>query len=128
MEIEVLVPELGESITEATVSAWLKNAGEAVADGDILVELETDKVMVEVPAVKPGVLAAVLKKEGDRVVVGETLCKIDTDGKGAPSQATAPAAAAPATAAPATAAPATAAPAPAPTPAPPPAPPPPPHP
>ena len=81
METQVQVPQLGESITEATVSAWLKSAGDLVADGDILVELETDKVMVEVPATQAGVIQAILKQEGDRVEVGEALCTIDANAK-----------------------------------------------
>jgi 2-oxoglutarate dehydrogenase E2 component (dihydrolipoamide succinyltransferase) len=84
MEIEIQVPQLGESITEATVSAWLKSAGDAVGEGDILVELETDKVMVEVPAVQAGVLTEVLKAEGEQVTIGEVLGKIDTDASAQP--------------------------------------------
>lgn len=80
MEIEIQVPELGESLTEATVGNWLKSPGEAVAEGEIIVELETDKVLVEVPAQKAGVLSAVLKDSGETVVVGEVLAKIDTEG------------------------------------------------
>ena len=54
--LSIKVPPLGESITEATVSRWLKNEGDAVAAGETLVELETDKITVEVPALKAGVL------------------------------------------------------------------------
>ncbi|HEX7926842.1 MAG TPA: 2-oxo acid dehydrogenase subunit E2, partial [bacterium] len=99
MQVEIRVPPMGESITEATVANWLKKPGEAVAEGDVLVELETDKVMVEVPASQAGVLAEVLKNSGDVVKLGDLLGKIDTDGKGAAKPAAAapaPAAAAPA--------------------------------
>ena len=82
MDIEIRVPPLGESISEATVANWVKAEGDAVASGETLVELETDKVMVEVPAPEGGVLASVLKHEGDTVVVGEVLARIDTDGAG----------------------------------------------
>ena len=83
MDINVQVPQLGESITEATVSAWLKSAGDTVAEGDVLVELETDKVMVEVPATQAGVLREVLAEEGATVAVGDVIARIDTDGQGA---------------------------------------------
>ncbi|MCZ6473644.1 MAG: E3 binding domain-containing protein, partial [SAR324 cluster bacterium] len=79
MEIDIVVPELGESITEATVSAWLKSPGDAVAEGDVLLELETDKVMVEVPGVQAGVLTEILKRENEKVNIGEVLGKLDTD-------------------------------------------------
>ena len=69
----IKVPPLGESIVEATVSRWLKKEGDAVAPGDTLVELETDKITVEVPAVEAGVLVRRLKQEGDVVTVGESL-------------------------------------------------------
>ena len=67
--ISIKVPPLGESIVEATVARWLKKEGDAVAAGDTLVELETDKVTVEVPALKAGVLARQAKHDGDVVVV-----------------------------------------------------------
>ena len=94
MEIEIVVPELGESITEATVSAWLKAPGDALAEGDLVVELETDKVMVEVPAAKAGVLTEVLKADGEKVTIGEVLGRISTDA--ATAKVTAKAAAPPA--------------------------------
>lgn len=72
----IKVPPLGESIVEATVSRWLKNEGDPVAAGDTLVELETDKITVEVPAVSAGVLSKRLKNEGDVVTVGEDLGEI----------------------------------------------------
>jgi 2-oxoglutarate dehydrogenase E2 component (dihydrolipoamide succinyltransferase) len=69
----IKVPPLGESIVEATVSRWLKKEGDAVAVGDSLVELETDKITVEVPALEAGVLTSRAKGEGDVVAVGEVL-------------------------------------------------------
>ncbi|MEX2182440.1 MAG: 2-oxoglutarate dehydrogenase complex dihydrolipoyllysine-residue succinyltransferase [Gemmatimonadaceae bacterium] len=108
--IEIKVPPLGESITEATVSRWLKQEGEAVAVGDTLVELETDKITVEVPALNAGVLVKRLKAEGDVVHLAEPLAQLD-DTAGA--TATVKPVAAPAPAAPTPAAPAPAAPAPA---------------
>ena len=75
--ISIKVPDLGESIVEATISRWLKNPGDAVAAGETLVELETDKITVEVPAQKPGVLASRGRAEGDVVKVGDELGQID---------------------------------------------------
>ncbi len=69
----IKVPPLGESIVEATVSRWLKKEGDAVSAGDTLVELETDKITVEVPAIEAGVLVRRLRQEGDTVTVGESL-------------------------------------------------------
>jgi len=78
--IAIKVPPLGESIVEATVSRWLKNAGDAVAAGETLVELETDKITVEVPALKAGVLTVVSKAEGDVVAVDDVLGQLDEAG------------------------------------------------
>jgi len=75
--IAIKVPPLGESIVEATISRWLKKEGEAVASGETVVELETDKITVEVPALKGGVLASRSKSEGDVVAVDEMLGEID---------------------------------------------------
>jgi 2-oxoglutarate dehydrogenase E2 component (dihydrolipoamide succinyltransferase) len=96
--ISIKVPPLGESIVEATVSRWLKNEGESVASGETLVELETDKITVEVPALKAGVLVKQLKAEGDVVGVDEELGQLDDSAAGAgagapPQQQSAPAAA-----------------------------------
>src|SRR6185437_3783929 len=111
--ISIKVPPLGESIVEATVARWVKREGDTVAQGDTIVELETDKITVEVPALKAGTLVKRLHQEGDVVKVDDELGQID-------ETATAPAAktaAAPATAAPApAAAPASSAPAAAPAP------------
>ena len=75
--ISIKVPPLGESIVEATVSRWLKKQGDAVAAGDTLVELETDKITVEVPALKPGLMGKQAKAEGDVVKVDEVLGELD---------------------------------------------------
>jgi 2-oxoglutarate dehydrogenase E2 component (dihydrolipoamide succinyltransferase) len=100
----IKVPPLGESIVEATVSKWLKNEGDAVAPGDTLVELETDKITVEVPSVTGGVLTKRFANEGDVVKLDQLLAEIDEKGNGA--RAPEPKAAAPAkTAAPTPAAP-----------------------
>lgn len=101
----IKVPPLGESVVEATVSRWTKREGEAVAAGDTLVELETDKITVEVPALAAGTLVKRLKAEGDVVTVGEVLGEIGEAGAAAaaPAAATAatPAAAAASASAPA---------------------------
>ena len=80
--LPIVVPPLGESITEATVSRWLKKAGESVAAGETLVELETDKITVEVPALKAGVVTKHLKNEGDVVGVNDTLGELDENASG----------------------------------------------
>ena len=72
----IKVPPLGESIVEATVSRWLKKEGDTVAVGDSLIELETDKITVEVPALEAGVLSSRAKGEGDVVAVGDVLGEI----------------------------------------------------
>ncbi|GAB1342605.1 2-oxoglutarate dehydrogenase complex dihydrolipoyllysine-residue succinyltransferase [Gemmatimonas sp.] len=80
----IKVPPLGESIVEATVSRWLKKEGDAVAVGESLVELETDKITVEVPALEAGVLTSRAKGEGDVVAVGEVLGELSA-GAAAPA-------------------------------------------
>src|SRR3954465_5363140 len=103
--LPIKVPPLGESIVEATVSRWQKKEGDAVAAGDTLVELETDKITVEVPALKPGVLAKQAKKEGDVVHVDDVLGELDESAVPVASgaaQASAPAAKPPAQNAPST--------------------------
>jgi 2-oxoglutarate dehydrogenase E2 component (dihydrolipoamide succinyltransferase) len=94
---EIRVPTLGESVTEATIGKWFKKPGEAVAVDEPLVELETDKVTIEVPAPAAGVLSDIAAKDGETVAVGALLGQIK-EGAGAP--AAAKAAAAPATKAP----------------------------
>jgi 2-oxoglutarate dehydrogenase E2 component (dihydrolipoamide succinyltransferase) len=73
----IKVPPLGESIVEATVSRWVKQEGDAIAPGDILVELETDKITVEVPAMSNGVLVKHVQPEGATVKVGDVLAEVD---------------------------------------------------
>jgi 2-oxoglutarate dehydrogenase E2 component (dihydrolipoamide succinyltransferase) len=85
--LTIKVPPLGESITEATVSRWLKNEGDAVAAGETLVELETDKITVEVPALQAGVLGRHAKNEGDVVGVNDTLGELDETAAGASAPA-----------------------------------------
>jgi 2-oxoglutarate dehydrogenase E2 component (dihydrolipoamide succinyltransferase) len=119
---EIRVPTLGESVTEATIGKWFKKPGEAVAVDEPLVELETDKVTIEVPAPAAGVLSDIAAKDGDTVAVGAVLGQIkEGAGGAAPAKAAAkPAAAAPQpAAAPAPPKPATAAPPPADAPLPP---------
>ncbi len=107
MLIEVKVPQLSESVAEATLLAWHKQAGEAVARDENLIDIETDKVVLELPAPAAGVLVEIKKAEGGTVVSGEVIAVIDTEAK---ASVTAPAAKAAAPSAPA-AAPAAAAPA-----------------
>src|SRR5579871_4964502 len=90
---EIRVPSLGESVTEATIGKWFKKPGDAVAVDEPLVELETDKVTIEVPAPSAGVLGEIAAKDGDTVAVGALLGQI-TDGAAAARPAAAPAAAA----------------------------------
>ncbi|GAA4000646.1 2-oxoglutarate dehydrogenase complex dihydrolipoyllysine-residue succinyltransferase [Comamonas faecalis] len=97
--VEVKVPELSESVAEATLLNWKKKAGEAVAQDEILIEIETDKVVLEVPAPSAGVLAEIVQADGATVTAQQLIAKIDTAAVAAP----APAAAAPAAAAPAAA-------------------------
>jgi 2-oxoglutarate dehydrogenase E2 component (dihydrolipoamide succinyltransferase) len=93
--VDVKVPQLSESVAEATMLQWKKKAGEAVAVDEILIEIETDKVVLEVPAPSAGVLAEILVGDGGTVVAEQLIARIDTEGKGV---AAAPAAAAPAAA------------------------------
>src|SRR5699024_8295864 len=74
---EIKIPELAESITEGTISEWLVKPGEKVEKGDPVLELETDKVNVEVNSDYAGVLVEVLAEEGDDVSVGDTVAKVD---------------------------------------------------
>ena len=86
MATQIVVPALGESVTEATVSKWLKSAGDAVAVDEPLVELETDKITLEVPAAAAGVLGAIEVAEGRTVEVGAVLGSIEPgDGNAAPT-------------------------------------------
>ena len=95
--VEVKVPQLSESVAEATLLQWKKKVGDAVAVDEILIEVETDKVVLEVPSPQAGVLVEIIAQDGETVVAEQLLAKIDT---AAQAQAAAPAAeAAPAAAA-----------------------------
>ena len=88
MATEIRVPVLGELIVEATVGQWFKQAGDAVSAAEPLVELETDKVTVEVPAPASGVLSEIVVKAGETVAVGALLGAIaEGDGKATPAKA-----------------------------------------
>src|ERR1700737_492386 len=96
---EIRVPTLGESVTEATIGRWFKKAGDAVAVDEPLVELETDKVTIEVPAPSAGILREITAKDGATVAVGALLGQISEGAAGAaakpaaaPAKAAAPAA------------------------------------
>ena len=99
--IEVQVPQLSESVAEGTLASWKKKIGEAVARDEILIDIETDKVVLEVPSPGAGVLVEIIKGDGETVVSGELIARIDT---AATAGAAAPAAEAPKAAAPAPAA------------------------
>ncbi|RYF15989.1 MAG: 2-oxoglutarate dehydrogenase complex dihydrolipoyllysine-residue succinyltransferase [Comamonadaceae bacterium] len=98
--VDVKVPQLSESVAEATLLQWKKKPGEAVAQDEILIEIETDKVVLEVPAPSAGVLAEIVVADGGTVTAEQVIAKIDSEGK---ASAAAPAAAKPAAAAPAAA-------------------------
>jgi 2-oxoglutarate dehydrogenase E2 component (dihydrolipoamide succinyltransferase) len=91
---EIRVPTLGESVTEATIGRWFKKAGDAVAVDEPLVELETDKVTIEVPAPSAGTLGEITAKDGETVAVGALLGQITDGAAGAAKPAAAPAKAA----------------------------------
>ncbi|WP_459655274.1 biotin/lipoyl-containing protein, partial [Achromobacter xylosoxidans] len=80
---DVVVPQLSESVSEATLLTWKKQPGAAVEADEILIEVETDKVVLEVPAPASGVLAEIVKGDGNTVTSGEVLARIDTAGKAA---------------------------------------------
>ena len=92
---EVKVPQLSESVAEATLLQWKKKPGEAVAQDEILIEIETDKVVLEVPAPSAGVLSEIMVADGGTVVADQVIAKIDSAGKAsvtaAPAKAAAPA-------------------------------------
>jgi 2-oxoglutarate dehydrogenase E2 component (dihydrolipoamide succinyltransferase) len=85
--IEVKVPQLSESVSEATLITWNKKVGEAVKEGENLIDIETDKVVLELPAVKSGVLVKIIKADGEKVGSNEVIAQIDTE---AVAQAVAP--------------------------------------
>jgi 2-oxoglutarate dehydrogenase E2 component (dihydrolipoamide succinyltransferase) len=90
--IEVQVPQLSESVAEGTLATWKKKIGDSIARDEILVDIETDKVVLEVPSPGAGVLVEIIKGDGDTVVSGELIARIDTEAK---AGATAPVAEAP---------------------------------
>ena len=93
--VDVKVPQLSESVAEATLLAWKKKPGEAVTQDEILIEIETDKVVLEVPAPSAGVLSEIVVADGGRVAAEQVIAKIDSEGRaGAPAAAPAAAAAA----------------------------------
>src|ERR1700686_5323070 len=77
--VEVVLPEMGESVAEGTITAWHKRVGETVQAGEALVDVTTDKVDVEVPASAAGTVTKILAAEGATVKVGAPLAEIDTD-------------------------------------------------
>ena len=79
MIIDVKVPQLSESVAEATLVAWHRNAGEGVSRDENLIDIETDKVVLELPAPATGVLTEIIKQNGDTVVAGELIARIDTE-------------------------------------------------
>jgi len=81
MKIEVKVPQLSESVSEASLLSWNKQVGEAVTEGESLIDIETDKVVLELPAVKSGVLTDILKQNGDKVSSGDVIAMLDTEAK-----------------------------------------------
>jgi 2-oxoglutarate dehydrogenase E2 component (dihydrolipoamide succinyltransferase) len=96
MKIEIKVPQLSESVSEATLLTWHKQVGEAVQEGENLIDIETDKVVMELPAARSGVLSKIIKRDGAKVTGGEVVALLDTDAaaKAAPAAAFAKAAAA----------------------------------
>jgi 2-oxoglutarate dehydrogenase E2 component (dihydrolipoamide succinyltransferase) len=79
MLIEVKVPQLSESVSEATLLTWNKKVGDAVSEGENLIDIETDKVVLELPAIKSGVLSKIIKTDGAKVGSGEIIAQIDTE-------------------------------------------------
>lgn len=79
MLIEVKVPQLSESVSEATLLTWNKKVGDAVSEGENLIDIETDKVVLELPAIKSGVLSKIIKTDGAKVGSGEVIAQIDTE-------------------------------------------------
>ena len=82
MATEIRVPTLGESVTEATIAQWFKKPGDAINADEPIVELETDKVTVEVPAPASGTLGEILVKEGDTVSEGDDILELEAEGGG----------------------------------------------
>ena len=102
--IEVKVPQLSESVAEATLLQWHKKVGDAVARDENLIDVETDKVVLELPAPNAGVITQIVKPDGSTVVAGEVIALLDTDASAKASPAAVSAAPAPAAADPVAAA------------------------
>ena len=98
--VEVKVPQLSESVAEATMLQWKKKVGDSIAIDEILIEIETDKVVLEVPAPAAGVLTEILVADGGTVIAEQLIAKIDTEGKATAAAPAAAVAAAPTAAAP----------------------------
>src|SRR5512142_3411577 len=77
--IEIKVPQLSESVTEATLLTWQKKVGEAVQEGENLIDVETDKVVLELPAPKSGVLVKIIRQDGEKVGSNEVIAMLDTE-------------------------------------------------
>ena len=77
--VEVRVPQLSESVSEATLLTWHKKVGEAVTEGENLIDIETDKVVLELPASRSGVLSKIIKGDGEKVASNELIAQIDTE-------------------------------------------------
>ena len=99
MQVEVKVPQLSESVSEATLVAWRKKPGEAVKRDENLIDIETDKVVLELPAPADGVIAKIVKNDGESVTSGDVIAIIDTEAKATAAAAPAQVAATPAPAA-----------------------------
>src|SRR5690625_1725358 len=83
---EVRIPELAESISEGTIASWLKGVGDSVEKGENILELETDKVNVEVISEEAGVITELKAEEGDTVEVGQVIAVVDENGEASPSE------------------------------------------
>lgn len=90
MPADIRVPTLGESVVEGTILRWYKQPGDSVKVGDALAELETDKVTVDIPAERSGVLLSILKGEGETVTVGDVMATLEEAGTQAPAEPPAP--------------------------------------
>src|SRR5215470_1778424 len=88
--IEVKVPQLSESVAEATLLDWHKKEGEKVSRDENLIDIETDKVVLELPSPADGVLVKIIKQAKDSVGSGDVIAQIDTEGKGVAAPAAAP--------------------------------------
>lgn len=89
--IEIKVPQLSESVSEATLVTWHKQVGEAVAEGENLIDIETDKVVLELPSFKSGALTKILKGDGEKVTSNEVIALLDTEAKPSEQEETKPA-------------------------------------